>query len=787
MKRPFLRSSLLLPVFVAVPLAARAAVPVGDARAEEDRRLLADGLFSRGLYRQAAGEYQRLVEDFPESEAYDLACFRLGESRRLSDSPVEALKAYKRVLDVPQSEYRATALFKRATIFAGIGQCDTAEELFRTLLSENPDREVRELALYYHASTLETLGSHAEAAAELETQLRDYPEGDLAPYARLSLACIRALPGETHNPALVRKLLLDLIDRPADPRLRAEALFLLGASESAAGEYGAAATAFSRLLSECPDDERAAEARAPAAWAYWRSGRAQEALALCDAALAGDPPPPSETAVQLRYVRAQALFELARLDEAARAFAAVADDPAAAGTAFPARARFQEAFCRFKSRDFAAAEAALRPILSDKEMRPDALWLLGESAAAASTNGSDSAIEAYRRLAAEYPESDHAPEALYQLGLQYWLRRSWMDSATAFHRVVEQYPSSELAPRALLSSADALSFAGESARALRDWQTFLRDWPQDPEVPEALYRSAIELMVQGRRTEAITQLEDLLRRFPESPRRAQALYWKGDMLRAAGDLSGAVTALRAALAAGPGDALSRDVRFSLGVALQADGREDEAADLFQQIVEESSDGSRFTPGQLEWLAEYQCDRGDFERACVTARRMTAAAETDEDRQNAWALLGRAHRAAGRAREAEDAYRRAREFPVRARLAPEAALRLGQLLLARGAAEESVPCFRDAVSLCATEELQPLRIWAYEGLGHAALRLGDRESAVRYLMTVGILYDDPKLVPPVLLEAARLLDELGRAEEAADVRATLRRDFPDSDAARSLGE
>ena len=36
-------------------------------------------------------------------------------------------------------------------------------------------------------------------------------------------------------------------------------------------------------------------------------------------------------------------------------------------------------------------------------------------------------------------------------------------------------------------------------------------------------------------------------------------------------------------------------------------------------------------------------------------------------------------------------------------------------------------------------------------------------------------------------AARLLDALGRAEEAADVRATLRRDFPDSEAARSLGE
>ena len=780
---------LLLPVLsAAVPLAARAAVPaVGDARAEEDRRTFADGLFSRGLYRQAAEEYQRLVEDFPGSDAYDLACFRLGESRRLSDSPVEALKAYKRVVDLPKSQYRATALFKRATIFAEIGQSDTAEELFRTLLSENPEPEVRELALYYHAGALETLGEHAKAAAQLERLLHDFPNGDMASYARLSLARIRATPGPTANPALARKLLLELADRPASPRLGAEALFLLGSAEYAAGENASAATAFHRLLTSYPDDDRAVEARLPAAWAYWRAGRTQDALALCDAVLAQDPPPPAAVAVELRYVRAQSLFELARLQEAAEAFGALAADPAAASTPFAARARFQEALTRFKRHEYSAAQAAVRDVLSDRELRPDALWLLGESASSATTNGTDAAIEAYRLLASEFPGSDYAPGALYQLGLQYWRRRSWEDASAAFHQLVERYPSSEMAPRAMFSSASALAAAGAGDRALRDWQTFLRDWPQDSEAPEALFQTGLELMRQERRTEALTAFEDLLRRFPQSARRAESLFWKGEMLRASGDVKGAVTALRAALAAAPGDALSRDIRFSLAVALQADGNEKEAAELFQQLIAGTSSGLRFSPGQLAWLAEFQCGNSEWDNAVATARRMVEASATDEERQTAWALLGRAQRGAGRAQEAEDAFRRAREIPVRSRLAPEAALRLGQLLLARGAAEESVPCFRDAVSLCAAEELQPLRIWAYEGLGHAALRLGDRESAARYLMTVGILYDDPELVPPVLLEASRLLDELGRAEEEDELRATLRRDYPDSEAARSLGE
>ena len=196
--------------------------------------------------------------------------------------------------------------------------------------------------------------------------------------------------------------------------------------------------------------------------------------------------------------------------------------------------------------------------------------------------------------------------------------------------------------------------------------------------------------------EALSVLDDLLRRFPSHARKPDAPFWKGELLRSAGEFGPAVAALRAALDAKPSDAIARDARFALAVSLQSDGKEDEAAALFQTLLDDRSAAARFTSGQFAWLAERQIERGDLPRAAATARRMAEAAETDEWRQTAWTLAGRAERAAGHAREAEECYRRACDLPVLTRYAPEATLRLAELLLARGDAEGAEPLFRLAV-------------------------------------------------------------------------------------------
>lgn len=782
MKTPFapLAAALLLAAGAA---AAADAAAARDARAEEDRRVFADGLFSRGLYAQAAAEYARFLEDFPSGADRDKVCFRLGEAHRLAGHRADAMRAYKRAADEPGSTVRHRALFQRASLFTETGDDDSAAELYTLLLDEKPEPAVRKLALYYRAAAFEGLGRAADARGDLDALLREFPSDEMASYGRLSLARILAAEGPVQDLDRSRALLHELSAAPATPRLGAEALFLLGSAEYSAGAFAAAADAFQGLFEKYPSDPRSAEARLPAAWAFCKAGRAQQALSACDSALAADPAPDPAAAVELRYVRAQSLFSLARLDDARSAFEAVAEDPAAASTPFASRARYQAALSAYKAGDWAAAQKAVRPVLSDGELRAEALWLLAEASAAGGDE--DSAIDSYRRLASEFPASSYAPESLYRLGHRLQKRGDWADAAAVYHHLAEAYPKLPIAPAALFSSATCLARSGQGEKALVDWRTYLRDWPDDPGVPEALFQEALELVRLERRTEALSVLDDLLRRFPSHARKPDALFWKGELLRSAGEFGPAVAALRAALDAKPSDAIARDARFALAVSLQSDGKEDEAAALFQTLLDDRSAAARFTSGQFAWLAERQIERGDLPRAAATARRMAEAAETDEWRQTAWTLAGRAERAAGHAREAEECYRRACDLPVLTRYAPEATLRLAELLLARGDAEGAEPLFRLAVERCSEPDLQPQRIWAYIGLGHAALARGDKEAAARYLHTVCILYADPEILPPVLLETARLLDELGRADEAASLRASLRADYPESEAARQL--
>ena len=768
-------------VSAALALLAALAAPAladADARTEEDRRAFADALFSRGLYRQAAVEYARFVDEFPKSADYALACFRLGESHRSAGDRVEALKAYKRAIDAPESPWRGKAMFKRAALFAEMGQNEAAEELFAKLLAANPEPDVRELALYYHAAALEGLGRNADAAAALETLLRDFPKGSMASYGRLSLARLRTLPGPTFAPDKARGVLADLAKDPATPRLGAEALFLLGAAERAAGKEGAAADAYRALFERYPQDERVSLARVPAAWAFSRAGRPQDAISTVDAALAASPAPDPAAAAELRYVRAQALFDLARLEEAGEAFLAVAKDTAAAKTGFASRARYQAALCAFKRGQWTAARDAVRPLVADEAMREEALWLLAQASSEEGGKAEDEAIASHRRIADDFPESAYAPGALFRLAHALRGRGDTAAAIAAFERLAEKYPKSDLAPRARFSAAHALGAAGKDEAAVVAWRTYLRDFPDHDGAEEALWQLGVLLLRLDRRTEALADFDELLRRFPKGPRRADALLWRGELLREADDPAPAERALRDALAANPREEVARDARFALATVLQKSGRESEAAELLQGLLDGPAAASRFTPGQFAWLAERQIDQGKHAQAAATARRMAELAPDDPWRQTAWTLVGRAERAAGRAREAEEAFRRACDLPVLTTHAPEATLRLAELLLARGAAEDADRYFRLAVERCAAPELQSMRIWAYVGLGHAALARGDREAAANYLMTVCVLYHDGTILPPVLVETARLLDELGRGDEAASLRDSLAKDYPD---------
>jgi len=173
---------------------------------------------------------------------------------------------------------------------------------------------------------------------------------------------------------------------------------------------------------------------------------------------------------------------------------------------------------------------------------------------------------------------------------------------------------------------------------------------------------------------------------------------------------------------------------------------------------------------------HQFDARQFDRSAATARLMAEQAEDAPWRQAAWTLVGRAERAAGRAREAEEAFQRACDLPARSDYLPEATLRLAELLLERGDAAGADKYFRLAVARSEGDEFKAHRLHAYAGLGRAALAAGEKDAAATYLLSTCLLFHDKELVPPVIREAIPLLDELGRADEAKMLRDMLETEY-----------
>ncbi len=745
-----------------------------DFRDEGDRRVFADGLFSREMYKLAAIEYARLLNEFPEGKDRDMLFFRLGEALRLSGDRASAAKAYLKVSQMKDAPFRHKALFKRAAIFLEIDQPEAAVELFAMLLAETLPADIREMSLYYYGEALTRSEHVAEACKTFETIIKDYPQGEMAAFSKLSLGRLYALPGEFTNPARSRQLLADLIAAPPTPRIGAEALFMTARADFTAGDFKAAAESFRQLELKYSDDLRVQESRLQASWAYLNSGFYDDALKRCAAALEGRAQPPEAERVEYLYIRACAFFQLLRYDEAVKWYTETA--MAFPSSPFAAKSWYQVALSAYRNGKFSEAMTALTKVIADKELREDALWLMGE--AAAGHGDADTSVQYYKMLVSEYPESAYAPDALYRLGHQLQLRKSWTDASVFFLLLAERFPDSALASKALFASASSLSSAGQGAQALRDWEEFLKKFPTDSGVPEALYQKALEEVRVDRKTEALVTLDALVSRFPQTSRLPDAQFWRGQLLRDKGSLNDAEKAFRMTLQSNPSDDILRETRFSLAMVLQQDGRENEAATIFQELINDPI-RSKFTPQQFAWLSEHQYYGNDFVNAEKTALILVEQTTDPSWKQVAWTLAGRARRARKMTAEAETAFRNAVQIDIKSRYFAESTLRLAEVLLKQGQNEEAEKYFGLAVQRCAAPELQDMRIYAYTGLGHAALAAGRKDDAVRYLMTVCLLYKNEAIIPGILVETIGLLDGMGRSEDAATLRAELNKTYPKS--------
>ena len=755
----------------------------------DDRLQFADGLYVRGLYDLALQEYASFLKDFPQSDKPDVVYFRMGECHRHLNDAGAAEKAFRQVfVNYPASKLRLKAGFRRAGIFFEAKQYESAIDLYRAVLSEKPMPEVAAASLYFLAEALLAGGKTAAAAAELERLVKEQPGAEFHSYALLKLGRLYAEsglrdgeePGDVVGRGLAKAARLQkahalygaAAEKPASPRVGAEALFQRAELSFKQKDYEQSAKMYGALLTRYPGDSRSEEAKLQAAWAAYNVGLFVDALKHAEQVLPVAGPDKRE---EWLYLRANSERQLVKHEAAVSTYMMLLKDFPAGR--FADAARYESALAFYKMGRFEDAVAWAGKVHDNAELAQDITWLLAESYSA--LKDVDNAIQYYGLLIRKFPGSEVACDATYRLAHALQSRGAFREAAEHYGALVSTYPKRDLAPRALFASAFCLAKENRHEEAVRDLARLVKEYASSDWIEDALNQKAMSEVRLRRHDEALGTLRALLKRFPKTRFKADAHYWQGVLLKDQDKAQDAEAQLRQCLAAAPREDLARKARFELALVLHKTGKSAESAELIQPLLA-SPMKDRLTPALLEWLADYRFGRKEFKLSAEAAERLVACGPDPSWTQLGWYLVGRSRSALSDAKGAEAAFVKALDIRVTTRYASLSALAMGDLTLAAGRMADAVDHYNRAAASASDETLLDVRARAYVGLGRTAKAQLDMKAAARFFMSVAILYDDPVLVPECLFEGAAAFSALGDTEAAGRAVAELMDRYPDSE-------
>ena len=757
-----------------------AVAALADPVAVQDRLHLADGLFRRSMFDLAAREYEVLARE-PDLAGMDNVLFRLGECKRRLKLSAEAEAAYRRLTEMfPASPHVPRARLQLALLMMDRGgeALKEAAEVFERLSAVGVAPEVRAAASYHLGETLERLDRPAEALAHYVKLGESFADTDYGMYAGLRSAWLLNKTGKPEDRRRALGLYLDLAHKAKDPKVAEESLFFASQLSLADGHHEESVNLFNTLRSKFPESPRIAQAAIGAGWANYHAGHFKESAEILDLIIDNKGHADRE---EILYLKANCLRQLERRDEAVKFYAAqLAEFPAGR---LAERAWYEKLTTIYRDGHHADVLRVASQRLPPPEAYADNIyWMSSESALA--LGQTDAAVQNSLLLVEKCTKSPFVKDALYRLGWLQQKQEAWESAASWFMQVVERFPDDPLASKALYAAGCCRSRLGQGDAALRDWTRLLTKYPGAEEVAETLYQKAMEELRAKNPRAAGATLDERMRRFPDDARKAEVLYWRASVLHQTGELAEAEKLFRACLAANPPKEFEREAMLDLGLLLQQGGRKAEAADLFQKLLD-APITERLGADRLAWLAEFQHEQKQPEAAAKAARALLALQPDKGWAQTAWTVLGRIHRDKGERDPAMHAFGEALATGASTAYGAEAALRLGELLTGAGRFDEAETRLNDAATRAAAPDLIGLRARAYVGLARNAETRGDEAAALRYYMSVGILFDDPVLVPEALQKSAALLDKAGRAEEAQAMREELKTRYPASPFAKPL--
>ncbi|MBK7403053.1 MAG: tetratricopeptide repeat protein [Phycisphaerales bacterium] len=559
----------------------------------------ANGLLNRGLYEQAAAEYQAFLASDPTGVEDATARYGLAVALSQLGKPDDALALLTSLRPPDGFAFQFEAGLLQGQLVYAKQDFGEASRILGRLVRRNPDHARADEAAGLWIECLHRLGDHRQTVAR-EQELEDderLAAGDLG-RARLFAALSQSMLGDDEAAA---NSLSRLAKR--DDEIGRSAALSLAAVLERLGRPAEAADRYQGLIS-LQDPRWSPPAMLGAARSLRSEGQASKAATILRDLM--DRYPDSDSSQEAGLELGIALIETGDYAAGRDALGKQSPngDPASAG-----RAAYWFAKSLLREGKAKAAAARLESALKqfpDSPLKPEMLYDLG--VALSQLGEPERAVEVFQRIASELPTAKLAPTA--QLAAAVTLLGAG-HADEAFTQASEIASDAPEGPEAALVLAEVEATRGRNKQAVDLLRQWMRAHPDHPAADRARYRLALCLAALDQREEAERIAEPLLGGTAIDPRFVQGLIVLGDAAFRDEDWPAAERWFRSAIERGATPPDAAQLRLALALARQ--GKSDEASGWFERAAAGDSAGEVGAQAKFE-LAQAKLLAGHDEQA-----------------------------------------------------------------------------------------------------------------------------------------------------------------------------
>lgn len=383
------------------------------------------------------------------------------------------------------------------------------------------------------------------------------------------------------------------------------------------------------------------------------------------------------------------------------------------------------------------------------------------------------AVQAFRRLLRQFPDSRLREQTMYNIGYIYFLAGNFSQAVEEFERLIRLYRGSNWAARAQYNIGDAHYNAGEYEAAAAAYQLVLDNYPRSPLIIEAVNGIQYAMLAAGNEDASTDALEAFIRQNPQAGTAGMLRFRQAEFLLRTADYAAAIEAFKDYLRITNSTRNVPEAWYNLADAYRQLDDMDAAINAYQTLINDHSRSARAESAMLN-LGSIYFANSDFDQSLQFYNQLLG--RTTRLRNEAGIGLGNNYLALNRLDEAEAAYRQVLQNNPNNDAAD---LGLAKVLIRQGQISTAMPIL-EQISERNTLETGAEAQYC---IGFAHQRNNDYDKALEAFARVRVLYEAYEYwVSMSLVRSAEVFRARGDQGEARVTYQSIVDNFPGTEAA-----